>query len=269
MSSGIVGQSTRITWLLGYTASGFSLFPWPFLSLPELKPGTSSQSALRPMVVIIKCHDWKYHPCADGTQRYHLQPDLSLDCLAYVVHLKSFQGISISMSNKGFPGGSVVKSPPANAGDTDLIPGSGRSPREGNGNPLQYSCLGNPMDRGAWRAAVHGAAKSQTWLKKESEVAQSCPTLCDPVDCSLPGSSLHGILQARILEWIAISFSRGSSRPRDRTPVSRIAGRRFNLWATREAQDTTKPESKLNSWPYFLILPLQTCPSQSIAFPFL
>ena len=69
----------------------------------------------------------------------------------------------------GFPGGSVVKNPPANA-------------EEG---------------------------------ESESEVAQSCPTLCDPVDCSLPGSSVHGICQARILEWGAISFSRGSSRPRD------------------------------------------------------
>ena len=52
------------------------------------------------------------------------------------------------------------------------------------------------------------------------------------MDCSLPGSSLHGILQARILEWVAISFSRGSSWPRDWTRVSRIPGRRFNLWAT-------------------------------------
>ena len=59
-----------------------------------------------------------------------------------------------------------------------------------------------------------------------SEVAQSCPTLCNPMDCSLPGSSVHGILQARILEWVAISFSRGSSRPRDRTQVSCIVGRR-------------------------------------------
>ena len=62
-----------------------------------------------------------------------------------------------------------------------------------------------------------------------SQVAQSCPTLCDPVDCSPPGSSVHGILQARILEWVAISFSRESSQPRDRTQVSRIAGRCFNL----------------------------------------
>ena len=66
-------------------------------------------------------------------------------------------------------------------------------------------------------------------LKSESEVAQSCSTLCDRVDCSPPGSSVHGILQARILEWVAISFSRGSSRPRDQTEASLIAGRRFNL----------------------------------------
>ena len=62
------------------------------------------------------------------------------------------------------------------------------------------------------------------------------PTLCNPVDCSLPGSSVHGILQARILEWVAISFSRGSPRPRDWTQVSRIGDRCFNLWATREAK---------------------------------
>ena len=55
-------------------------------------------------------------------------------------------------------------------------------------------------------------------------VAKSCPTLCDPMDCSLPGSSVHGIFQARIMKWLAISFSRGSSRPRDRTPVSCAAG---------------------------------------------
>ena len=62
-------------------------------------------------------------------------------------------------------------------------------------------------------------------LNKWTEVAQSCPTLCGPVDCILPGSSIHGILQARILEWVAISFSMGSSWPRDRTEVSHIAGR--------------------------------------------
>ena len=62
----------------------------------------------------------------------------------------------------GFPGGSVVKNPPADTGDVDSTPGSGRSPGEGNGNPLQYSCLKNPMDRGAWWATVHEVAKSQT-----------------------------------------------------------------------------------------------------------
>ena len=59
----------------------------------------------------------------------------------------------------GFPGGSVVKNLPADAGDAVSIPQSGRPPGEGNGNTLQYSCLGNPMDRGAWQATVHGVAK--------------------------------------------------------------------------------------------------------------
>ena len=61
----------------------------------------------------------------------------------------------------------LVENPPANTGDTrdvELMPGSGRSPGEGNGNPLQYSCLGNLTDRGAWRATVHGVEKSQTRL---------------------------------------------------------------------------------------------------------
>ena len=67
------------------------------------------------------------------------------------------------------------------------------------------------------------------WRTVWSEVAQSCPTLCDPMDCSLPGSSVHGIFQAIVREWIAISFSSGSSRPRDRTRVSRIVDRCFNV----------------------------------------
>ena len=63
----------------------------------------------------------------------------------------------------------------------------------------------------------------------ESEVTQSCPTLCDAMDLSLPGFSVNGIFQARILEWVAISFSRGSSQPRDQTRVSHIGGRRFTV----------------------------------------
>ena len=76
--------------------------------------------------------------------------------------------------------------------------------------------------------------------KSESEVTQSCPTLCDSVDCSLPASSVHGILQVRMLEWVAISFPKGSSRSRDRTWVDRtcLAGRHFNPWATRQALTT-------------------------------
>ena len=71
----------------------------------------------------------------------------------------------LAQGHTGFPGGPVVKNPPAHAGDAgDLgsIPGSGRSPGGGNGNALQDSCLENPVDRGAWQAKVHGVAKSQT-----------------------------------------------------------------------------------------------------------
>ena len=75
---------------------------------------------------------------------------------------------------------------------------------------------------------------------KWSEAAQLCPTLCDLMDCSIPGSSVHGTFQARVLEWVAISFSRGSSQPRDRTRVSRTAGRRFTIWATRETLTETR-----------------------------
>ena len=89
--------------------------------------------------------------------------------------------------------------------------------------------------------------------ESESEVAQSCPTLCDPMDCSLSGSSVHWIFQARVLEGIAISFSRGSSWPRNWTRVSYITGRRFTVWATRKI-----------SWPLY-VLPILYAPS---LFPF-
>ena len=77
----------------------------------------------------------------------------------------------------GFPGGAVMKNPPASAGDTGLIPGSERSPGGGNGNPLQYSCLGNPMDRGAWWATVHGATRvlDTTEQLKKNNKQQSGP----------------------------------------------------------------------------------------------
>ena len=62
-----------------------------------------------------------------------------------------------------------------------------------------------------------------------AKLLQSCPTFCDPMDCSPPGSSVHGILKARILEWVAIPFSRGSFQPKDQTWVSCIAGRLFTI----------------------------------------
>ena len=107
------------------------------------------------------------------------------------------------------PGGSVVKESSCKAGDLGSIPGLGRSPGGGHGNLLQYSCLENPMDRGAWWAIAHGVEKSQTRLSDWTElncrgektrankdtvlslVAPSCPTLHDPMDCSPPGSFVH------------------------------------------------------------------------------
>ena len=79
---------------------------------------------------------------------------------------------------------------------------------------------------------------SYSTLVEKVLVAQLCSTLCNPMDCSPPGSSVHGFLQARILEWVAIPFSKGSSWPRDRTQVSCIAGRLLTVWAPREAQST-------------------------------
>ena len=78
---------------------------------------------------------------------------------------------------KGFLGGAVVKNPPANSGDLELIPGSGRSPGEGNGDPLQYSCLENPMDAGAWWITVHGG-------HKESDTTEHACTYFSKPGCS-------------------------------------------------------------------------------------
>ena len=162
----------------------------------------------------------------------------------------------------GFPGGSDGKGSTCNAGDLASIPGLGRSPGGGHGNPLQYSCLENPHGQKSlsgyspWRHkrvrhncccccccvasvvsdSVQPRRRQPTRLprpwdspgkntgvgchfllqcmkvKSESEVAQSCPTPSNPMDCSLPGSSVHGIFQARVLEWGAIAFSKNVSR---------------------------------------------------------
>ena len=81
----------------------------------------------------------------------------------------------------------------------------------------------------------HQLNRHEKW--NQVKAAQSCPTLCDPMDYSPPGSSVHGILQAKTLEWVAIAFSRGSSQPRYWTQVPWIAGQFFTIWAIREAQE--------------------------------
>ena len=83
-------------------------------------------------------------------------------CLKQAYVKNSLKQISLFFFLQGLPSGSVVKNSPANAGDSGLIPGLGRALGEENGNPLHYSCLGNPMDRGVWQATVHGVAKSRT-----------------------------------------------------------------------------------------------------------
>ena len=101
----------------------------------------------------------------------------------------------------GFPGGSEVKASACNAGDLGSIPGSGRSPGEGNGNPLQYSCLENSMDRG---------------------VTQSCINLYDPMDCIAHQDPLSmEILQVSILQWVAMFSSKRFPNPwiKSRSPT--------------------------------------------------
>ena len=137
------------------------------------------------------------------------------------------------------------------------------------------------MGRGSWQAAVHGlqrvghdweteraraCAHTHThththypyWVRccstEKWKWSQSCPTLCNPVNCSLPGFSIHGIFQAKVLKWVAISFSSGSSQPRDRTQVSHIVGRHFTIWATREVL----PNHVLKVYRQNSVL-LQTC----------
>ena len=89
------------------------------------------------------------------------------DICTYIPHMY----LHVFIYTYGSPGGSVVKNLPANAGDTGSIPRSGKIPREVNSNPLQYPCLGNSMDRGAWRATVHGVTKSQTWFSDYTTTA--------------------------------------------------------------------------------------------------
>ena len=170
------------------------------------------------------------------------------------------------MYASGFPGGSDGKKSTWSGRDWGLIPGSGTSPGEGSGYSLQYSCLENSMDKrclvgySSWGHKRFGqinvcSSDNYNVLKSVliviviysilfSSVTQWCPIVCNSVDCSPTGSSVHGILQARILEWVATPFSRGSSQPRNRTWTSCSAGGFFTIWATREASyNNTKASS--------------------------
>ena len=102
-----------------------------------------------------------------------------------------------------------VKASACNVGDLGLIPGSGRFPGEGNGNPLQYSCLENPIEEPGGLQSTGSQRVGHDWVTSlaTAKLIQSCSTLCDPIDGSPPGSPAPGILQARTLEWVAISFS--------------------------------------------------------------
>ena len=111
------------------------------------------------------------------------------------MNISSFLHFVYSLTHYGgFPGGSDGKESACSAGDLCVIPRSGWSPGGGNNNPLQYSCLENPMDRGTWQVTVRGVTKSGTQLKRLvqfSSVAQLCLTLCDPMDCSTPDFPGH------------------------------------------------------------------------------
>ena len=126
----------------------------------------------------------------------------------------------------------------------------------GSESEVAQSCptLCDPMDCNPSGSSIHGIFQARVQdACMHAKSLQLCPTLCDPMDSSPPGSSVHGILYARILEWVAISFSRGSSWPRDWTRVSCIAGRCFTVWATRKAHNPeehayTKKEGKYYFW---------------------
>ena len=104
--------------------------------------------------------------------------------------------------------------------------------------PENVTCF--PLSFIPWKRALYQSSvifrveAGALLLNVKVIVVQSCLTLWDPMDCSPPGFSAHGILQARILEWVAIPFPRGSSWPRDQTQISYIAGRFFTIWATRK-----------------------------------
>ena len=199
-----------------------------------------------------------------------------------------------------------LKNPPAIVVDSGSTPGLGRSPGGGHGIPLQYSCLENPWREGPGRLQIIGSQRvghdwatelscihpTRTPHESESESVKclshvrlfatpwmqkvrhnSASDAPDPPN--LPGSSVHGIPQATILEWVAISFSRVSSWPRDRILVSYTADGFFTTWTTRETENSPYPHYCLVTWgsktsslhiqdtslPHFMIRLVQINPS--------
>ena len=139
----------------------------------------------------------------------------------------------------------IVKNPPANTGDARDWPrfpplGQEDSPEEEMTTHSSIFAWNIPWMEEPGRLQSTGSQRvGRDWgtniVTVTAIAAQSCLTLWDSMDCSPPCSSIHGVFQARVLEWVAIPFSRACSQPRDRTWVSHTAGRFFTLWATREA----------------------------------
>ena len=124
-----------------------------------------------------------------------------------------------------FPGGSVVKNPPASAGDVEnaaWIPGLGRSPREGNGNPLQYCCLGNPIDWGAWWATIHGITRvGHDLVTKQQQHVMWFNFFLNHMQASYISKILHrnSDVQLKVSSWVVAA----SSREADSCPVQERA----------------------------------------------
>ena len=145
---------------------------WFLDSIPNLRVGVLMGITAEGKVEFIP---WSTHPAINHSANTHEPP---LDTAKY--------------SPQGFPDGSAVKNPHANSGNMSLIPGWGRSPGEGNGNPLQYSCLGKPIDRGAWWVQSRGSLRvGHDWATKR----QQHPTL---LRCKPLGRALHSALDSEM-----------------------------------------------------------------------
>ena len=135
-----------------------------------------------------------------------LSQDQNQDQNLFLLLLLRLMMISTGLSSRDFPGGSDSKASVYNVGDPGSIPGSGRSSGEGNGNPLRYYCLENPMDRGAWQTTVHGVAKSQTQLSdftftfsNREESGKLRPCKMASLSCAHAGSGAGGAKMNREL----------------------------------------------------------------------